>query len=779
MNWRGSNNPRRPFAVALAAACLLAASLTPALAEESKRYLVRYQLGSKAEVVAALGASATVHHEFDDLGVLAATLPVSRAGLVAELGAVLDVSEDPLRFLSAQTVPYGIDLVRARDEWDADRDGVVDAGAATGAGIRVCIVDTGIYAAHEDLGGGGVTILAGRSWVGEDWDRDLQGHGTHVAGTVVAMNNQLGVVGTSPGEIELIIADVFNDAGDGQASSTILAAANWCADQGADIISMSLGGLLGTLADGYQALYDRGILVIAAAGNDGGPVQNYPAASDSVVSVAAIDSTETVADFSNFVPQVEVAAPGVAVLSTYPFENSLAIDGGPTFAANSIANANPSGAFSGPLADGGDCNTAPPAGAYTGAIVLCERGGTAFRVKIDNAAAGGAAGAVLYNNAPGNFNGTYGDPCCSSIPAISLSQADGQAALAWLGSNSVMTVDLESAGGYAELSGTSMATPHASATAAVAWSACPELSNDQMRSHLSATTRESQADLVPSRDIFYGWGIVQVKDGVDALADGVDEYDPAFGNGDGTNPANVECASDPDDAPKTTGGGWLAGDGKINFGFNAKQAGDGVNGQLQLNDHGSDTRIHISRMTGLFELTSDCGPVAAGPGAVELTGDGSLNSQPASFRVCVADRGEPGRGSDEFYLECTSGCSYDTAAAGAGDGVLGGGNIQVHGSPSAGGSGASSMTLGPVLLSGGDAGQLQVLTARVWDGGQRPLGGAVVTLEATAADGSVERWDGVTGANGTAVFTVVLPSGAVEYRATAGAAESNTVRAGG
>ncbi len=184
-------------------------------------------------------------------------------------------------------------------------------------------------------------------------------------------------------------------------------------------------------------------------------------------------------------------------------------------------------------------------------------------------------------------------------------------------------------------------------------------------------------------------------------------------------------------------------------------------------------------MTSISTLASDCGPVPAGADAVELTGDGTLNSQAASFRVCAADRGEPGAGSDLFYLECTAGCSYDTTGAGS-TGILAGGNVQVHGAASSGGGSgdsASTLILEPVLLEEGAAGAAQVLTVRAFDTDQQPLAGAAVSIDAFAADGGVQALQGVTGPAGTAVFTVALPAASVEYAATSGGAESNTVRA--
>jgi serine protease len=767
----------------------------PTLAETGELFLVRYEAGAKSAVVQeVLTNGGVVRHEFDHIGVLAVSLSSAAADDLADFAGVTAVDMDPLYYPAGQTTPYGIDMVQARDVWDANRDGQIDPGAPTGEGIRVCVVDTGIWLTHEDLGGG-VNVIAGRSWVGEDWAADRQGHGTHVAGTVAAMNNDVGVVGVSPGAADLIIADVFNDNGDGQASSVILAAANWCAEQGAHIISMSLGGPLGGLEDGYQALYDQGILVVAAAGNNGAPVQSYPASYPSVVSVAAVDHTGTVADFSNFplTNDVELAAPGVAVLSTYPVENSVAVAGGPTYVANPMQNADPAGVHVlGPTADGGDCNLPPVPGEFNGRVVLCERGGLAFRVKIDNAVAGGAVGVIIYNDEPGNFSGTYGPLCCSPVPAVSVSQADGHDLRDnWLGRPVTFTIDQESDSGYTELSGTSMATPHASGAAAVLWSACPSLTNDQIRSHLATFTMEPEADLIPGRDPFYGFGIVQLKDAVDALFDGIDDYDPANPNHDGRNPANVECATPPPPPPSggaAQGSGWLAtNEGKkLNFNFSAAVEDGVADGQLRLRDDAIGVRIVADSVTAVNPVNEPCGGISAGANAFEFHSAGTFNGSAATFRTCVEDNGQPGndpQNPDRFYLECLSGCSYDTAERTPHNG-LGGGNIQVR--EAAGGSGdggaqseATVLTLDPFFLAEALAGGTLNLAVTAYDVQGKPLADAPVTLSQTLADGTVVTLSGVTGVDGLALFTVTTLLGETEYIAYAGNLSSNGINVKG
>src|SRR5690606_7362010 len=131
--------------------------------------------------------------------------------------------------LPVQEVPYGVDMVQARDVWDVNRDSVVDSGAATGAGIKVCIIDSGIYTGHEDFEGLNASGYNGNL----PWNVDGSGHGTHVSGTIAAMNNALGVVGVTPGTVSIYMVRVFGDDGAWAYSSTLADAANRCASAGA------------------------------------------------------------------------------------------------------------------------------------------------------------------------------------------------------------------------------------------------------------------------------------------------------------------------------------------------------------------------------------------------------------------------------------------------------------------------------------------------------------------------------------------------------------------
>jgi len=202
--------------------------------------------------------------------------------------------------------------------------GLVHDNGYKGAGIRVAIIDTGIYSDHEDL-----TVAGGKSFVSYtvDFDDD-DGHGTHVAGTVAALDNGIGVIGVAP-KASLYALKALDYNGSGYVSD-VSAAIQWAidpngdenADDRLDIINMSLGGGASlTLGEACQSAYDKGLLLVASAGNSGNPPGRgdnvgYPAAYDSVIAVAVTDQSDKRAKWSSTGPDVELSAPGVAINST-------------------------------------------------------------------------------------------------------------------------------------------------------------------------------------------------------------------------------------------------------------------------------------------------------------------------------------------------------------------------------------------------------------------------------------------------------------------------------
>ena len=516
---------------------MLVIAVTPVTAapKDTIRVWVSYQNDKKAEVAQALGqAKAEVHYDFPELDAYVVTLPKAALNGIAHNPFVTDVEEDAIRYAvepvqvavapgpydsvdaNGQVVPWGIDAVQAREIWDADLDGAVDTDAPDGSGINVCIIDSGFYADHEDL----ADYAPGLSQVDDNYLRDGLGHGSHVAGTISALNNSLGVVGVNPGTIDFTIVKIFDDSGAWTNASNLVNAIYTCRDNGADVISMSLSGTSSNRKEqrAFDTLYAEGILSIAAASNEHDPEASvdpyhYPASYDSVMSVAAVDSLLNVGDFSQQNDKVEIAAPGVGVLSTIPYiDTNLVSVEGVEYSANHIEYS-ALGTVSGALVDGGLCTAT---GSWADQVVLCQRGDISFYDKVMNVQNSGGAAAIIYNNEPGNFLGTLGDGASSSIIGVSLSQEDGQYLVAsQLGAPAtVSSSHTWPVSGYEAWDGTSMATPHVSGVAALIWSANPNWTNVEIREALDATALELGE---PGRDIAFGFGLVQAKAALDYL----------------------------------------------------------------------------------------------------------------------------------------------------------------------------------------------------------------------------------------------------------------------
>jgi serine protease len=189
--------------------------------------------------------------------------------------------------------------------------------------ITVALVDTGIRRTHQDFVGG--RVLQGHDYVGGDSDpNDTCGHGTHTSGTVGATtNNGVGVAGMSQAKILPMkaldsVGGLLNVTCTGSAANISQAIMD-AADQGAKVISMSIGGgASATEENAVNYAWNKGVLLVAAAGNDGASNSvDYPAAYPNVIAVAALTSGKVRASYSDAGPQVDVAAPGSGVLSTY------------------------------------------------------------------------------------------------------------------------------------------------------------------------------------------------------------------------------------------------------------------------------------------------------------------------------------------------------------------------------------------------------------------------------------------------------------------------------
>lgn len=261
-----------------------------------------------------------------DVFILDFDRPVEVPGLVEQLAQHPDVAfAEPDGFCYLVWTPndpylsyqWGLSKIQAFSAWDVWRG---DSRFVIG------VVDTGIDYTHPDLSS---KYAGGRDfYYGDNDPRDQNGHGTHVSGIASAItNNALGVAGVCP-YASLKVAQVCGPSG----SCSISAIANgiiWATDNGAHAINLSLGSSYSysTLQNAVNYALGRGVVVVAAAGNSNTSRKFYPAAYPGVISVGASTSSDGRASFSNYGSWVLIAAPGVSILSTWPFNRYAYLDG--------------------------------------------------------------------------------------------------------------------------------------------------------------------------------------------------------------------------------------------------------------------------------------------------------------------------------------------------------------------------------------------------------------------------------------------------------------------
>lgn len=203
---------------------------------------------------------------------------------------------------------YGLEKINADGAW------AVTKGDES---IVIAVVDTGVDLNHPDLSS---NLVKGYSTIkGTINENDDNGHGTHVAGIVSAIaDNNIGVTGIAP-KCKVMPIKVLSAKGDGN-DSDIAEGIIWAVDHGAKVINLSLGGAGAgkTLENAILYAYNSNALVVAAMGNNGANVKNYPAAFKNVVAVGASDAKNKVAPFSNFGDWISVTAPGLKIHSTLP-----------------------------------------------------------------------------------------------------------------------------------------------------------------------------------------------------------------------------------------------------------------------------------------------------------------------------------------------------------------------------------------------------------------------------------------------------------------------------
>jgi subtilisin len=329
-----------------------------AAAEPDDTVEVNVGFSSERGRKAAVDKASETVREFSSLDIVTAKMPAQAAEGLQNNPNVRYVEENGRMHALAQDLPWGIDRVDAE---------VAHANGETGNGADIAIVDTGIDSDHPDLqdnlGEGKAFVECGSggyfgncSFQGNSnscntaWDDDND-HGTHCAGTADAVNNSEGVVGVST-EATLHAVKVLDCGGSGSYSD-IAAGIEYVADQGWDVGSMSLGGDSGSsaLKDAVVYAKDQGVLLVAAAGNDGECTDcvGYPAAYPETMAVSSTNDSDDLSSFSSQGPEVDIAAPGTDVYSTVP-------GGYDTFSGTSMATPHVAGA-GGQLMANGSSNT--------------------------------------------------------------------------------------------------------------------------------------------------------------------------------------------------------------------------------------------------------------------------------------------------------------------------------------------------------------------------------------------------------------------------------------
>jgi subtilisin len=326
-----------PSVVVVALLMALPASTAGASAEAAGSYIVVLRDGTSVDAVAkghsaAFGAQ-VAHLYRHALNGYSATMSASAARRIAADSRVAYVSADRELHIDIQTLPTGINRI------DGELSSTVSGNGSGAVNVDVAVIDTGIDLTHPDLN---VYVAGAKNCSSGKSAKDGHGHGTHVAGTIGALDNGVGVVGVAPGA-RLWPVRVLNNAGSGSWADVICGIDYVTAHAGEiEVANMSLGG---TGTDGscasdalHQAIcasVAAGVTYAVAAGNESDNAANHvPAAYDQVITVSALadfngvagggaastcraDQDDTFADFSNFGADVDIIAPGVCILSTW------------------------------------------------------------------------------------------------------------------------------------------------------------------------------------------------------------------------------------------------------------------------------------------------------------------------------------------------------------------------------------------------------------------------------------------------------------------------------
>jgi subtilisin family serine protease len=477
------------------------------------------------------GLGGTVRYTFPSIGVLAVDLPANKVNDAKQGAGVAYVEDDPVRApLSLSSDLQASELVPslANGLYGLVSTHAVEAQAAgyMGAGVKACVADTGLDTTQSDIA---PNFVEGYDAfdpskptvdVNELGVATTETHATHVSGIILGAIDGHGIHGVAP-EARLYEARVLGTQPDHVtvegSTSQVMAGVQWLAAQGCKVINMSLGG--GDRSQSEEALYNQirknGTLIVVASGNDSSKKVSFPGAYQSVVTVGAVDRNNRLASFSNTGAQLDLVAPGVDNLSSFPHlqgRDAEVTVGSTTYTANPAEYSSATDGVTGRIVDCGlalvasDCGT-PPAGTW---VALVQRGTISFADKVRHANAAGASAVLLYNNTTVPVSPTLGTPTDNGapwLPTVIVSQANGQAIKAALTPTTTGTL-YNIATDWNLDSGTSMATPHVSGVAALIFGKNPNLTPDQVE----RTMERTATDLgVPNYDTTYGWGLVDAQ----------------------------------------------------------------------------------------------------------------------------------------------------------------------------------------------------------------------------------------------------------------------------
>lgn len=472
--------------------------------------------------------------------------------------------------------------------------------------IKIGVIDDGLDVNHPDIPCRDINDKD-TNCIGKEFGIDGDGkwhnpkrsvHGTHVAGIIGATSsNNDGVRGViGDGNFCFVIGRVFGETKPGGFAGDIFEAFEWMVDEGVKVINMSLGSPKQAFGGDLlmKAAYEKGVLVFAAAGNEGTATLHYPASLPFVLSVAAVDADRAHADFSQVNSKVDLAAPGVDIISTYPVGSSnfylLATNSATVVGFTMQGSAIPKDGLSGELVFCDDLGKDPCPGdgghvclisryvlfqmIFGRNLLLLFRGEITFEEKALHCEENGGIAAVVFNHEPGLINGGLAGATETSIPVFEISQSNGQS-LQDDSLGSIILFDKKKGLGVTSgtwrswcllfsafvmncptgclsmiscslpFTGTSMASPHAAGVAAKIWRACPKCTNQQVEKCIL----DEAVDLgTGGRDDKFGEGLVQMEASYECLRDEEQCCEVAPTNGPSSAPT-PEPTEEPTSAP--------------------------------------------------------------------------------------------------------------------------------------------------------------------------------------------------------------------------------------